>query len=74
MRTLNEHNKPWQENQPQVPLYGVNMGSETIKCPGQIETRHAERVGRGELAAFLVEDVDEAAIFPSKCNKRKGGQ
>lgn len=61
---------PGQENQAQVPLYGVNTGSETIKCPGQIGTRHRERVrrlgGNGGGGALQVDDVDEAAISPSK--------
>lgn len=26
---------------------GVNTGSEPIKCPGQIETRHIERARQG---------------------------
>lgn len=36
------------KKQAQVPLYGVNTGSGTIKCPGQRETWQRARDGRGK--------------------------
>jgi len=55
-------------------FFGVNTGLETIKCPrADSNTTRGEGLGwRG--GGVQVDDVDEASISPSKCNKRKGGQ
>lgn len=64
----NEHNKTVAGKEV-VPLYGVSTSSEPIKCPGQIE-REREQGGGGK-GVLQVDDVDEAAISPSKCNKEE---
>ena len=66
----NEHNKTVAGKEV-VPLYGVSTSSEPIKCPGQIEREREREQGGGGKGLLQGDDVDEATISPSKCNKEE---
>ncbi len=69
---MNTANQGWKKNRRRFLFMGSTAGSEPIKCPGQIDTRFRQGGAKGGM--LQVDDVDEGAISPSKCNKRKNGQ